>query len=102
MLATRGTAKALINNGIDVQMVNKVSEGRPNVVDLIKNNEIQFIINTPGGKDTKKDGMLIRSGAVQYKIPYTTTLSGAQAVVNAIEMMDRGSITVKALQDYYH
>ncbi|HEX2967147.1 MAG TPA: carbamoyl-phosphate synthase large subunit, partial [Syntrophorhabdaceae bacterium] len=102
LLATRGTAKALINNGIDVQMVNKVSEGRPNVVDLIKNNEIQFIINTPGGKDTKKDGMLIRSGAVQYKIPYTTTLSGAQAVVNAIEMMDRGSITVKALQDYYH
>ncbi len=102
LLATRGTAKALVSNGIDVRVVNKVSDGRPNIVDLIKNNEIQFIINTPGGKDTKKDGILIRSGAVQYKVPYTTTLSGAQAVVNAIEVMERGPIVVKALQDYYH
>jgi carbamoyl-phosphate synthase large subunit len=99
--ATKGTGKALANNGIEVQFINKVSEGRPHIVDMIKNNEIHFIINTPGGKDTKADGILIRSGAVQYKIPYTTTLSGAQAVVNAIDVMKRGSISVKALQDYY-
>jgi carbamoyl-phosphate synthase large subunit len=99
--ATKGTGKVLVNNGIEVQFINKVSEGRPHIVDMIKNNEIHFIINTPGGKDTKADGIPIRSGAVQYKIPYTTTLSGAQAVVNAIETMKRGSITVKALQDYY-
>jgi carbamoyl-phosphate synthase large subunit len=99
--ATKGTGKVLVNNSIEVQFINKVSEGRPHIVDMIKNNEIHFIINTPGGKGTKADGVLIRSGAVQYKIPYTTTLSGAQAVVNAIETMKRGSITVKALQDYY-
>jgi len=99
--ATKGTGKVLVNNGIEVQFINKVSEGRPHIVDMIKNNEIHFIINTPGGKDTKADGVLIRSGAVQYKIPYTTTLSGAQAVVNAIDVMKRGSISVRALQDYY-
>ncbi len=99
--ATRGTGKVLVNNGIEVQFINKVSEGRPHIVDMIKNNEIHFIINTPGGKGTKADGVLIRSGAVQYKIPYTTTLSGAQAVVNAIDVMKRGPINVKALQDYY-
>jgi len=101
LYATKGTGKVLANNNIEVRFINKVSEGRPHIVDMIKNNEIQFIINTPGGKGTKADGVLIRSGAVQYKIPYTTTLSGAQAAVNAIETMKQGPISVKALQDYY-
>ncbi len=99
--ATKGTGKALTNNGIDVTLVNKVSEGRPHVVDMIKNGDIQFIINTPSGRNPKMDEVAIRSGAVQYKIPYTTTLSGAQAVVNAIEMMQKGTLRVRALQDYY-
>ena len=99
--ATKGTGKVLVNNGIDVQFVNKVSEGRPHIVDMIKNGEIHFIINTPSGRNPKADEVLIRSGAVQYKIPYTTTLSGAQAVVNAIEIMKKGDLKVKALQDYY-
>jgi carbamoyl-phosphate synthase large subunit len=99
--ATKGTGKALANNGIDVTFVNKVSEGRPHVVDMIKNGSIQFIINTPSGRNPKVDEVAIRSGAVQYKIPYTTTLSGAQAVVNAIEMMQKGTLKVRALQDYY-
>ncbi len=99
--ATRGTGKVLANNGIEVQLINKVSEGRPHIVDMIKTNEIDFIINTPGGKGTKADGVLIRSGAVHYKIPYTTTLSGAQAVVNAIGIMKKGAFNVKALQDYH-
>jgi carbamoyl-phosphate synthase large subunit len=99
--ATRGTGKVLVNNGIEVKFVHKVSEGRPHIVDMIKNGEINFIINTPSGRNPKQDEVLIRSGAVQYKIPYTTTLSGAQAVVNAIECMKKGKLQVKALQDYF-
>ena len=99
--ATRGTAKILANSGIDTSLVNKVSEGRPHVVDMIKNGEIHLIINTPSGRKPKNDEVLIRAGAVQYKIPYTTTISGAQAVVNAIETMKKGDLRVKPLQDYY-
>ncbi|OPY77181.1 MAG: Carbamoyl-phosphate synthase large chain [Syntrophorhabdus sp. PtaU1.Bin058] len=99
--ATKGTGKVLVNNGMEVGFVNKVSEGRPHIVDMIKNGDIHFIINTPSGRNPKMDEVLIRAGAVQYKIPYTTTLSGAQAVVNAIESMRKGRIKVKALQDYY-
>ncbi|OPY68705.1 MAG: Carbamoyl-phosphate synthase large chain [Syntrophorhabdaceae bacterium PtaU1.Bin034] len=99
--ATRGTGKILANSGIDTTFVNKVSEGRPHVVDMIKNGEIHLIINTPSGRKPKNDEVLIRAGAVQYKIPYTTTISGAQAVVNAIETMKKGILTVKPLQDYY-
>ncbi len=99
--ATKGTGKVLANSGIDTQLVYKVSEGRPHVVDMIKNGEIQFIINTPSGRNPKMDEVLIRSGAVQYKIPYTTTLSGAEAVVNAIETMMKVGLRVKPLQDYY-
>ena len=99
--ATRGTAKILANNGIDTTLVNKVSEGRPHVVDMIKNGEIHLIINTPSGRKPKNDEVAIRAGAVQYKIPYTTTISGAQAVVNAIETMKKGDLRVKPLQDYY-
>ncbi len=99
--ATRGTGKILANSGIDTTLVNKVSEGRPHVVDMIKNGEIHLIINTPSGRKPKNDEVLIRAGAVQYKIPYTTTISGAQAVVNAIETMKKGDLRVKPLQDYY-
>jgi carbamoyl-phosphate synthase large subunit len=99
--ATRGTGKVLANSGIDTTFVNKVSEGRPHVVDMIKNGEIHLIINTPSGRKPKNDEVLIRAGAVQYKIPYTTTISGAQAVVNAIETMKNGDLRVKPLQDYY-
>ena len=99
--ATRGTGKVLVNNGIEVRFINKVSEGRPHIVDMIKNDEIHLIINTPRGRNPKVDEVPIRANAVQYKIPYTTTLSGAQAVVNAIESMKRGNLRVKALQDYY-
>jgi carbamoyl-phosphate synthase large subunit len=68
---------------------------------MIKNGEINLIINTPRGRNPKLDEVAIRANAVSYKIPYTTTISGAQAVVNAIESMKRGNLRVKALQDYY-
>ncbi|MCX8023135.1 MAG: carbamoyl-phosphate synthase large subunit [Syntrophorhabdaceae bacterium] len=101
IFATKGTGRVLANNGIEVTFVNKVSEGRPHIVDMIKNGELHFIINTPSGRHPKKDETMIRSSAVQYKVPYTTTLSGAQAAVNAIEHLKKGHLTVKALQDYY-
>jgi carbamoyl-phosphate synthase large subunit len=101
IFATKGTGKVLVNNGINVSFVNKVSEGRPHIVDMIKNGELQFIINTPSGRNPMQDEVSIRSSAVQYKIPYTTTLSGAQAMVNAIEHIKKGGLQVKALQDYY-
>jgi carbamoyl-phosphate synthase large subunit len=101
IFATKGTGKILANSGMEVTFVNKVSEGRPHVVDMIKNGEIHLIINTPSGRKPKADEVLIRAGAVQYKIPYTTTISGAQAVVNAIEAMKKGILSVKPLQDYY-
>jgi len=99
--ATKGTGKILTNNGIDVKIVDKVSEGRPHVVDMIKNNDLQLIINTPSGSHPKRDEIAIRANAVQYKIPYTTTLSGAQAVVNAVEAMKKEGLSVNALQDFY-
>lgn len=101
IFTTKGTGKVLVNNGIDASFVNKVSEGRPHIVDMIKNGELQFIINTPSGRHPMQDEVSIRANAVQYKIPYTTTLSGAQAMVNAIEHIKKGGLQVKALQDYY-
>ncbi len=101
VVATRGTAEFLKTHGIDVEMVNKIQEGRPNVVDLIKNNEIHFIVNTVSDAKSKRDSFYIRNSALQYMVPYTTTISGARAVVSAIEKIKERSFTIKALQDYY-
>ena len=90
--ATKWTGKVLVN---------KASEGRPHVVDMIKHGQTQNSMNTPSGRNPKVDEAAIRSGSVQHKIPYTTTLSGAQAVVNAIEVMKNGTLRARALQDYY-
>ena len=74
---------------------------RPNILDLIKNGEISFIINTPSGKKPKRDQISLRSMAVMRNIPYVTTIQGAYATVRAIESSKRGEVIVKALQDYY-
>ena len=100
IVATRGTAKILVNNGLPVQTVFKVGEGRPDIVDQIKNGEIQLVINTPGGKKPKADEVAIRSQSVAHNIPCVTTLSGAEAVVNAIEFLRRG-MSVKSVQEYH-
>lgn len=81
ILATRGTAAALAHAGIECQYINKVMEGRPHVVDTIKNNEVNFIINTTEGRQAIADSRSIRRAAVQQKVCYTTTLSGARAQV---------------------
>ncbi|MGA2516521.1 MAG: carbamoyl-phosphate synthase large subunit [Thermodesulfobacteriota bacterium] len=100
IVATKGTAKVLTNNAIPVQTVLKVGEGRPDIVDQMKNGEIHLVINTPSGKKPKTDEVAIRSQSVAHNIPCVTTLSGAEAVVNAIESLRRG-MSVKSVQEYH-
>ena len=102
IVSTEGTYKFLKERGVPVELVYKIQEGRrPNIGDLIKNGEICLIINTPTGTKSKKDAYSIRRLAVNYKIPYYTTVRGAQAAVMAIESMRRASLDVKPLQEYY-
>jgi carbamoyl-phosphate synthase large subunit len=101
LVATRGTARYLSDNGITVETINKVTEGRPHVVDLIKNREVQFIINTVTGTHAQKDSYSIRRSALQYRVPYTTTISGAKAVVKAIERLLHSQIDIKSIQEYH-
>jgi carbamoyl-phosphate synthase large subunit len=101
LVATRGTAAAIKSGGIPVMTVNKVSEGRPNLVDRIKNNEIQLVINIPSGRTARDDDQLIRRAAVNYNIPVVTTLSGAQATASAIAAIQRGALGVTSLQEYH-
>jgi len=101
VIATRGTANYLKNHGLDVEIINKVTEGRPHIVDLIKNKAIHFVINTVSGTQAQKDSFSIRQSALQYKIPFTTTLSGAIAAVHAIEMLKKKQLNIKSIQEYH-
>jgi carbamoyl-phosphate synthase large subunit len=101
VVATSGTRKVLQEHGIkDVELVLKLHEGRPHVVDWIKNNWIQFIINTPNGVESHTDARLIRRTALDYKLPIITTLAGAKATAAAIRSLQSEPLEVKALQDY--
>jgi carbamoyl-phosphate synthase large subunit len=102
IVATEGTRKALREHGVTVELVLKLHEGRPNVMDAIKNEKIQLIINTPSGEEAKADGRLIRRTALSYKIPIVTTIAGAKATTAAIRSLQSQSLSVKALQDYIH
>jgi carbamoyl-phosphate synthase large subunit len=97
-VATHGTADILADAGLHVERVYKVKEGRPNVVDLIKGDRIQLIINTPEGQDPYFDEKAIRRAAVLARIPTITTLSAAKAAIEGIEAIQRGTRTVFALQ----
>jgi carbamoyl-phosphate synthase large subunit len=101
IVATQGTAKVLERNGVPARHVFKVKEGRPNVVDLLKNGEIQLVINTPSGKKPKADEFAIRTAAVQHNIPIVTTIAGARATVEGIDALIKGEIHVKSLQEYH-
>jgi carbamoyl-phosphate synthase large subunit len=101
IVATSGTQKSLQSNGIkDVELVLKLHEGRPHVIDSIKNNQIQLIINTPTGEESQTDAQLIRRMALDYRLPIITTISGAKATVAAIRSLQSEPLEVKALQDY--
>jgi carbamoyl-phosphate synthase large subunit len=101
LVATQGTAQALASNGIEVSVVRKVNEGRPNVVDLIKDGQVQLIMNTPAGKGPRSDDFQIRRTAVVYNVPCITTLSACAAAANGIEAMKKREIHVKSLQSYF-
>ncbi len=101
IVATRGTAKVLSQSGIPVDLVYKVHEGRPNIVDLIKNRAIDLIINTPTGHRPKRDQVSIRAVAVAHNVPLITTISGAAASVNGIEALLKEEVQVKSLQEYH-
>ena len=101
IVATSGTRQVLQENGIeDVELVLKLHEGRPHVVDWIKNKQIQLIINTPTGEESQTDARQIRRMALDYKLPIITTIAGAKATVAAIRSLQSEPFAVKALQDY--
>ncbi|MBE9221899.1 carbamoyl-phosphate synthase large subunit [Cyanobacterium stanieri LEGE 03274] len=103
LVATSGTRQTLLDHGIeDVELVLKLHEGRPHVIDWIKNNQIQFIINTPSAEEESQyDGRKIRRSALDYKLPIITTIAGARATVEAIRSLQSEPLQVKALQDYF-
>ena len=100
LMATDGTAAVLSAGGLDVRIVYKVNEDRPDIVDHVKNGEIALIINTPLGKASVYDELAIRRAAVDYRIPYITTMAGAEATVSGLEALASGQLTVKTLQEY--
>ena len=101
IVATKGTASYLTENGVACRRIRKMHEGRPNIVDAIANGEIQFVINTPVGKESVHDDSYIRKAAIKYKIPYFTTTAAGRAAVSGIRAIREGKRTVKPLQDYH-
>jgi carbamoyl-phosphate synthase large subunit len=101
ILATLGTHKFLADKGIPAVRVLKLHEGRPNIVDIIKNREIHLVVNTPGGKLSKFDDSYIRKAAIKYKVPYITTLAGALAAARGIAAAGRQQHQVRSLQSYH-
>ncbi|MEH2063552.1 MAG: carbamoyl-phosphate synthase large subunit [Nostoc sp.] len=100
VMATLGTRRVLLEQGLNIELVLKLHEGRPHVLDAIKNQKIQLIINTPSGEEAQTDARLIRRTALAYKIPIITTIAGAKATVAAIRSLQNTTLDVKAIQDY--
>ncbi len=100
ILATGGTAQFLEEKGIPVRRVNKVLEGRPHIVDAIKNGEVQLVLNTTQGAQAVADSFSIRREALMHNLAYYTTVAGAKAVADSIISLQRQELTVKPIQDY--
>jgi carbamoyl-phosphate synthase large subunit len=101
VIATAGTASWLRGEGIEVERVNKVAQGRPHIVDRIKDGGVDIIFNTTEGWQSHKDSASIRASALMAKVPYFTTAASSAAVVRAIAVLGEHSLEVKSLQDYY-
>jgi carbamoyl-phosphate synthase large subunit len=101
IIATSGTADMLVSAGVEVTKVFKIAEGRPNVRDLVKNGQIQFIINTPSGKIPREDEVKIRTAALAERIPIVTTIRAANASAKGIRSLQKGALTVRSLQEYH-
>ncbi|MEE4351367.1 MAG: carbamoyl-phosphate synthase large subunit [Desulfatiglans sp.] len=102
IVATQGTSDYLTSRGIANEKVNKVREGRPHIVDMMKNEEVDLVINTTSGKKAISESYSIRRTALASGIPYTTTVSGAKATALAIKAMIQGELEVKTIQEYHH
>ncbi|MEH2348247.1 MAG: carbamoyl-phosphate synthase large subunit [Nostoc sp.] len=100
VMATLGTRQVLLEQGLNIELVLKLHEGRPHVLDAIKNKKIQLIINTPSGEEAQTDARLIRRTALAYKIPIITTIAGAKATVAAIRSLQNTTLEVKTIQEY--
>ncbi len=101
ILATEGCARYFTAEGVNAETVFKIYQGRPHIIDRIKNNEIQLIINTPSGRQSEYDDSYIRKAAVHYKLPYITTMSAAIATAKGIKAIGQGRSEVKSLQEYH-
>ena len=101
LIATHGTAKVLLRNGMEPELVFSIGKGRPTIHDYIKNHAVDLIINTPTGDLHRPNELLIREMAIAHDIPIFSTIPGAAAAVNAIDALQRGEITVTQLQDYF-
>ncbi len=100
IFASEGTCKVLRSNGVNVKMVSKIGEGKPDIIDLIKGNEIDLIINVPAGKKSLIDSKPIRSAAVVQGITYITTLEGAQAAISGLDSLEKTGFSVQSIQEY--
>ncbi|HZV81707.1 MAG TPA: carbamoyl phosphate synthase large subunit, partial [Geobacteraceae bacterium] len=100
LLATRGTASFLQEKGVEVQKVNKVLEGRPHIVDSIKNGDIAMVINTTHGAQAVADSFSIRRETLIHGVTYFTTVAAARAAVDAIQAISQDGLGVKPLQEY--
>jgi carbamoyl-phosphate synthase large subunit len=101
IIATDNTAEYLTKSGIKVERVQKIYNGSPNVLDYMKRGEVKLIINTPTTKQSVKDGYQIRRSAVDYHVPYITTIQAAQAAADAILLAGKDQVTIKALDEYH-
>ncbi|MCL5951707.1 MAG: hypothetical protein M1132_08305 [Chloroflexi bacterium] len=101
LAATGGTAEWLRRVGLQVETINKVSEGSPHIVDAIARGDIQLIVNTPLGQRSYSDGEEIRRAAIRYRVPLLTTLSATAAAAGAIRALGAKELKVKSLQEHY-
>jgi carbamoyl-phosphate synthase large subunit len=101
IVATRGTQRYLAENGVQAEVINKMSEGRPNIVDAIVNGEITMIVNTPKGKLGSQDDAYVRKAAIKHKIPYITTTAAAFAAAQGIRARKEERDVTRSLQEYH-
>jgi carbamoyl-phosphate synthase large subunit len=101
LLATRGTAVHLRAGGLEVETVNKVSDGGPHIVDALRRGDVALVVNTPAGADSQRDAFQIRRAALECRVPYFTTLAAAAAAAEGIELMAAGPFAVLPLQEHH-
>jgi carbamoyl-phosphate synthase large subunit len=101
LIATSGTQRFLAGQGLEVEKINKVFEGRPHIVDAITNGDIQLVLNTTEGPQALADSRSLRRAALLHKVPYYTTLSGAVAAAQGIRAYLGGDLEVRTLQSYF-